>query len=277
MRVVVTGSNGQVGREVVESLETSGHTAFAAGSADITSSDVMREHITEARPDAVVHCAAYTDVDGCELDIERAMRVNGDGTRNVIDAAEKVDAFVVALSTDYVFDGSKAAPYVESDPPNPLSAYGRSKLAAERAVDTERHAIVRTSWVCGRYGKNMVKTILRLAAEHDQLSFVRDQRGHPTLVSDLAPMLVRIADGRRTGIWHVTNQGAVSWYEFAQAVMRVAGHDPKRVHPITTAELQPARPAPRPANSVLDSERLASDELLPDFRDSLPALIANLR
>jgi dTDP-4-dehydrorhamnose reductase len=277
MRVVVTGSNGQVGREVVEALETTGHDTISAGSADVTSRDVMRAHISDMRPDVVIHCAAYTDVDGCELDVERAMRVNGDGTRTVMDAAEKVNAFVVALSTDYVFDGNKSAPYVESDAPNPLSAYGRSKLAAERAVDTERHAIVRTSWVCGRYGKNMVKTILRLAAEHDQLSFVRDQRGHPTIAADLAPMLVRIAADRRPGIWHVTNQGAVSWYEFAQAVMRAAGHDPKRVHPITTAELQPARPAPRPANSVLDSERLASDELLPDFRDSLPTLIANLR
>jgi dTDP-4-dehydrorhamnose reductase len=277
VRVVVTGSNGQVGREVVESLETTGHTALAAGSADITSPELMREHITDVRPDAVIHCAAFTDVDGCELDPDRAMSVNGDGTRNVIEAAAAVDAFVVTLSTDYVFDGVKPAPYVESDAPNPLSAYGRSKLAAEDAVNPEAHAIVRTSWVCGHYGKNMVKTILRLAAEHDQLSFVRDQRGHPTIVADLAPMLVRIADERRAGIWHVTNQGAVSWYEFAQAVMRAAGHDPKRVHPITTAELQPPRPAPRPANSVLDSERLAPHELLPDFRDSLPDLVANLR
>src|SRR5262249_39803544 len=160
----------------------------------------------------------------------------------------------------YVFDGTKPAPYVESDRPNPLSAYGRSKLAGEETIDTARHAIVRTSWVCGRYGKNMVRTILRLADEHDQLAFVRDQRGHPTIVAALAPMLVRIADERRAGIWHVTNQGAVSWYEFALEVMRAAGHSPRRVTPITTAELQPLRPAPRPANSVLDSERLASSE-----------------
>jgi dTDP-4-dehydrorhamnose reductase len=276
MRIVVTGSNGQVGREAVEVLDRGGHAAVASFD-DITSIDAMRRNITDLVPDAVIHCAAFTDVDGCELDPQRAMRVNGDGTRNVIAAAEEANAFVVALSTDYVFDGTKPAPYVESDAQHPLSAYGRSKLAAEQAVDTTRHAIVRTSWVCGRYGKNMVKTILRLAGEHDQLRFVRDQRGHPTIVGDLAPMLVRLVEQRRTGIWHVTNQGAVSWYEFAQAVMRAAGNDPKRVHPITTAELQPPRPAPRPANSVLESERLASDELLPDFRDSLPALLANLR
>ncbi len=270
MRVVVTGSNGQVGLEVNE------RAGGGIGSVDVTSPDAMREHITAVAPDAVVHCAAYTDVDGCELDPQRAMHVNADGVRVVLDAADACGAFVVVVSTDYVFDGTKTSPYVESDAPNPLSAYGRSKLAAERSVDLDRHAVVRTSWVCGRVGRNMVKTILRLMSGDGPLRFVDDQRGHPTIASDLAGGLLKIAEGRRAGLWHLTNQGAVSWYEFAREVVKAAGGDPSRVEPITTAELQPPRPAPRPANSVLASERLAPTDQLPDFRDTLPELVQHL-
>ncbi|HYL50763.1 MAG TPA: dTDP-4-dehydrorhamnose reductase [Acidimicrobiia bacterium] len=270
MRVVVTGSNGQVGLEVAE------RAGGGIGSADVTSTDAMREHITSAAPDVVVHCAAYTDVDGCELDPDRAMHVNADGVRTVVEAADACGAFVVAVSTDYVFDGSKPSPYVESDQTHPLSEYGRSKLAGEQAVDLDRHAVVRTSWVCGRVGRNMVKTILRLMREDVPMRFVDDQRGHPTIAADLAVGLLKIAEGRRAGLWHVTNQGAVSWYEFAREVVKAGGGDPSRVEPITTAELQPPRPAPRPANSVLASERLTPGELLPDFRESLPGLVRAL-
>jgi dTDP-4-dehydrorhamnose reductase len=277
MRVVVTGSNGQVGIEVVELFTARGHEVHATGSADVADPVTMQEHITAHRPDAVVHCAAYTDVDGCELDPQRAMRVNGTGVRVVAEAAEHSGAFVVGVSTDYVFDGTKPAPYVEDDPTNPINEYGRSKLAGERALDPQRHAIVRTSWVCGRVGRNMVRTVLRLLETGAPMRFVDDQRGHPTIAADLAVALARVVEDRRTGIWHATNQGVVSWYEFVRAVVAAAGGDPDRVTPITTAELDPPRPARRPANSVLGTIRWSRDELLCDFRESLPVLVANLR
>jgi dTDP-4-dehydrorhamnose reductase len=260
LRIAVTGPRGQVGSELV-----------ALGSEPIVG-DVLALERVDA--DVVIHCGAFTDVDGCELDEARAMRVNGEGTRHLRDVT---DAFIVYVSTDYVFDGTKPKPYVESDPTNPMNAYGRSKLAGEQAIDPDRGAIVRTSWVVGRNGKNMVKTILRLAQGDGPLRFVDDQRGHPTVAADLAGMLLHIGRERRAGTWHVTNQGAVSWYEFARGVVAAAGGDPDRVEPITTAELQPPRPARRPENSVLASERLATGELLPDWRESLPALLASIR
>jgi dTDP-4-dehydrorhamnose reductase len=275
MNIVVTGAAGQVGRALVPALDAIGlgaigldHTAL-----DVSSLAAVEAMIAEHKPDAIVHCAAYTNVDGCELDPELAMRVNGLGPSNLARAAG--DAHIVYLSTDYVFDGTKATPYVERDEPNPISVYGRSKRAGERALDVERHAIVRTSWVCGDTGPNMIATILRLLSADKPLRFVTDQRACPTLVADLVPALVRTVNERRTGIWHITNQGAVSAYEFAQAVAEAAGYDRDRIEPITSADLD--RPAPRPANSVLASERVPKSEQLPDFRASLPALISNLR
>lgn len=275
--VLVTGAGGQVGREVVELLDGVDVVGFDHSGLDVADAAAVTAKVAEFAPDAIVHCAAWTAVDACESDPEKAYRVNATGTRNVMAAARGVGAYVVAVSTDYVFDGTKPTPYVEDDEPNPQSVYGKSKLAGEREVDPDC-AVVRTSWVCGRYGANMVKTILRLAGEHDTLSFVSDQRGHPTIASDLARMLCVFVDRRPSGIWHVTNQGAVSWYEFAQAVLEAAGDDPSRVKPITTAELQPPRPAPRPANSVLDNRRLrdAGIDLLPDFRVSLQSLVAQV-
>ena len=275
----MTGSNGQVGTEVVELATTSGHEVFALGSADVADPVVMGEAIGAARPDAVIHCAAYTDVDGCEGDPDRAQRVNADGVRVVTDAAERVGpgTRVVVVSTDYVFDGAKIGPYVESDPTNPLGVYGRTKLAGEEALDRSRHAVARTSWVCGRVGRNVARTVLRLADEGTAMRFVDDQRGHPTIARVLAGALIRLAEDRATGIWHVTNQGAVSWFEFAREVVRAGGGDPAIVSPIPTSELDPPRPARRPANSVLDSERYAPEQLLPDFRDSLPDLVLALR
>jgi dTDP-4-dehydrorhamnose reductase len=276
MTVLVTGAGGQVGREVVEQF---GARAIGLdhGALDVTDAAAVSATVAQHRPAAIVHCAAYTAVDACESHPDDAMALNATATRNVMEAARSVGAYVVYLSTDYVFDGTKPTPYVETDAPNPMSVYGRTKLAGEEEIDADS-AILRISWVCGRYGNNMVKTILRLAAEHDMLQFVADQRGHPTIVSDLVSMLPRFVDERLSGIWHVTNQGAVSWYEFAQAVLAAAGDDPGRVLPIATADLQPPRPAPRPANSVLENRRLtdAGIALLPDFRESLPRLLDEL-
>jgi dTDP-4-dehydrorhamnose reductase len=280
MKVLVTGAGGQVGREVVELLARDEVEVIGVDHAalDVTNPASVRELLTSARPDSVVHCAAWTAVDACESDPDRAFRVNATAVRNVVDAARDAGAHVTTISTDYVFDGTKPEPYDERDETNPQSVYGRSKRAGEVEVG-EDGAVVRTSWVVGRYGANMVKTILRLAGEHDKLSFVCDQRGHPTIAADLATMLYRFAKEQPVGIWHVTNQGPVSWYEFAQAVLAADGDDPGRVGPITTEEFQPPRPAPRPANSVLDNRALreAGIPILPDFRDSLARLVTQLR
>ena len=281
-RVLVTGAGGQVGREVVALFDAATHhEVIAADSAalDVGDRDAVLGAITALAPDTVVHAAAWTAVDSCEADPDRAYRVNALGTRHVAEACDRVGAHLVALSTDYVFDGTKSAPYVEWDPTDPKSTYGRSKLAGEvEALQLPGTTVVRTSWVCGYHGSNMVKTILRLAGEHETLTFVDDQRGHPTFAADLAVMIERLAISRQPGVHHVTNQGAVSWYEFARAVMETAGLDPRRVVPISTADLDPPRPAPRPANSALDNAalRLQGIELLPHFTIPLQALVARL-
>src|SRR5918996_702884 len=219
-----------------------------------------------------------TAVDACEGDPDRAFRVNALGTRHVAEGARRVSAWLCYLSTDYVFDGTNPEPYVEWDAPNPVSVYGRSKRGGELEVGADA-TILRTSWVCGLHGNNMVKTILRLAQEHEKLAFVDDQRGQPSFADDLAPMIRRLVVERRPGVFHVTNQGAVTWFEFARAVLDIAGLDPGRVRPIATADLDPPRPAPRPANSVLENTalRLSGLPLLPHYRDPLERLVRHLR
>jgi dTDP-4-dehydrorhamnose reductase len=283
MRVLVTGAGGQLGRDVVAACEGAGDAVAAADHAmlDVTDRDAVLGTVLSTRPDVVVHCAAWTAVDACEGEPERAYFHNALAVRWVAEACQRAGAHLVHLSTDYVFDGDKAEPYVEWDEPAPRSAYGHSKLAGEREALTANPSvtIVRTSWVCGEHGANMVKTILRLAGEHERLSFVSDQRGHPTFTGDLAPMIRRLALDRRPGVHHVTNQGAVSWFEFAQAVLEAAGQDPARVDPIATVDLHPPRPAPRPANSVLDNAvlRLSGLPLLPDFHEPLERLVKTLQ
>jgi dTDP-4-dehydrorhamnose reductase len=280
VKILVTGAAGQVGSEVCARFgQSSHHEVIAADHAalDVGERDAVMQAITGSKPDAVVHCAAWTAVDACEGDPDRAYRINALGNRYVAEASRRVDAHLLTVSTDYVFDGSKPEPYVEWDAPNPQSVYGRSKWGGELEAGAEA-TIVRTSWVCGQHGGNMVKTILRLAGEHDTLTFVDDQRGYPSFADDLAVMIHRLVVDRRAGLFHVTNQGAVSWYEFARAVLQAAGLDPERVKPIATADLQPARPAPRPANSVLDNAglRLGGIPLLPDFHEPLERLVRTL-
>ena len=280
MRILVTGAAGQVGSEVVRILrEGPQHEVLACDRSrlDITDRDAVLATLTAFGPDAVIHPAAWTAVDACESDPDRAWLTNALATRFIAEGAAAVGAQVCYVSTDYVFDGTKDAPYVEWDPPGPRSVYGASKLAGERELG-DGSLIVRTSWVCGANGPNMVKTILRLAAEHDTLSFVDDQRGHPTFADDLASKIVELVVSRRAGTFHVTNQGAVSWFEFAGDVLRCAGLDPARVLPVATADLVPARPAPRPANSVLDNAalRLSGLALLDDFRIPLQRLVDQL-
>jgi dTDP-4-dehydrorhamnose reductase len=279
MKLLITGANGQLGHELVRATIAAGHEVVATSheTLDITDKTAVDDVITSARPDVVIHAAAWTAVDACESEPEKALLVNGTATKFIADAAHAVGAHVVYISTDYVFDGSKASAYDESDATNPQSVYGSSKLAGEKALGAT-DAIVRISWVCGFYGANMVKTILRLA-EQPQLKFVDDQIGNPTFADDAAEMIVRLATEKRPGTWHVTNQGEVSWYEFAREVLIAGGFDADKVAPIKTHELQPPRPATRPYNSVLNNASLknAGIALLPDFREPLARLVSQIQ
>jgi dTDP-4-dehydrorhamnose reductase len=287
MRVLVTGARGQLGTEVVTELErrsaertkSRGFEVVASDlpELDVTDRDAVMSSIAGHAPALVIHLAAYTAVDACETERDLAWSVNALGTRHVVEAARLVGAHVTYVSTDYVFDGTLDRPYTEWDEPNPLSLYGRSKLAGERELPPDG-LVVRTSWLVGRHGSNMVKTVLRLMNSDAPLRFVADQRGSPTVAHDLARMLVSLCLERRSGLFHVTNQGTTSWFGFACAVVEAAGGDSSRVEPIATGDLVPPRAAPRPQNSVLDNAalRLSGMALLPDWRASVGALVAEL-
>jgi dTDP-4-dehydrorhamnose reductase len=299
MKVLVTGAGGQLGRDLVDAftgaVPTGGRRCSLYGpeGPTVSSNDVIgvdhgalpveeRAAVLAAveglRPDVIVHAAAYTAVDACESDPDRAFSVNALGTRHVAEAADQYRAHLVYVSTDYVFDGTATRPYVEWDEPNPLSVYGRSKLGGERECPPGT-TVVRTSWVCGFHGSNMVKTVLRLLKGDGPLRFVDDQHGSPTFTADLAAAIVTLAGDRLPGTYHVTNQGATTWFEFVRATLAAAGHDPERVQPIATSDLDPPRPAPRPANSVLDNAalRLAGLPLSPDWQDGLERLVGALQ
>jgi dTDP-4-dehydrorhamnose reductase len=279
MRVLVTGAGGQLGREVVELCTAAGDEVLACDSAalDVTDRDRVLQVLGAAEPEAVIHAGAWTNVDGCETDPERAYAVNALGTRHVAEGARSVGARLCYVSTDYVFDGRATRPYHEWDAVNPVSVYGRSKLGGEAVLGPD-DTIVRTSWVCGRYGRNFVKTILARAAEGQPLTVVDDQHGCPTFAADLAGMIRRLVVGRRPGLFHVTNQGATTWYRFARDAVEAAGLDVSLVTPITTAEMHPPRPAPRPAYSVLDNAalRLQGLPLLADHHEPLERLVKEL-
>jgi dTDP-4-dehydrorhamnose reductase len=281
MRVLITGAAGQLGRDLQLHCEASGDDVVPATHAalDVGDRDAVYQAVTTIRPEVVLHAGAYTAVDACESDPDTAFRVNALGTRWVADASRRVGAHLTYLSTDYVFDGTKPDPYVEWDRPNPQSVYGRSKLGgeAEVAAHAPGATVVRTSWVCGEHGTNMVKTVLGLA-DRPELAFVDDQRGCPSFTADLAVGIRRLAASRVPGTFHMTNQGAVSWYEFVRDILASAGHDPGKVRPISTAHLDPPRPAPRPANSVLDNAALRFTDfpLLPHYRESLDQLVKRL-
>ena len=280
MKLLVTGAGGQLGVDLVAHCRAAGDEVVAAdrSALDITDPHAVRAAVSSARPDAVINTAAYTAVDACETNVDLATAVNATAVRVLAEACDEAGTHLVHVSTDYVFDGTLDRPYREDDATNPQSVYGKTKLAGEVAAGPKA-AIARTSWVCGAHGNNMVKLVLRLADEDADLAFVDDQRGCPTFTTDLAPALRRLALDRRTGTHHLTNQRAVSWYEFVGEILEAAGHDPSRVRPISTADLDPPRPAPRPANSVLENA-VWSDAGLPmlrDFREPLAELIANLR
>ncbi len=300
MRILITGANGQLGHDLLDCLAgrvpdggrrcallgPEGPRPGLAHDVLATDIDTMRVDDRDAvlttfaafRPELVLHGGAFTAVERCETEVDAAYAVNATGTRNVAEAAALVGAHVVYVSTDYVFDGTSDRPYREWDTPCPTSVYGASKLGGEREC-RPGSTIVRTSWLCGAHGNNMVGTALRLADGEGELRFVNDQHGSPTFTADLAPAVVTLGLDRRPGIFHATNGGATTWWGFVRAVLAEAGADPERVLPISTAALDPPLLAPRPAYSVLDNMalRLCGLPALPDWRDGLARLVPALR
>ena len=300
MRILITGANGQLGRDLIDCLagrvpaggrrcallgpegprEGLRHEVLATDidTMRVDDRDAVLTTFTAFRPELVLHGGAMTEVDLCESEIDLAYAVNAVGSRNVAEAAALVGAHVVYVSTDYVFDGTADRPYREWDPTNPTSVYGASKLAGEREC-RPGSTIIRTSWLCGAHGNNMVRTALRLADGEGDLRFVDDQHGSPTFTADLAPAVVTLGLDRRPGIFHATNSGATTWWGFVRAVLAEAGADPERVLPIKTDEFDPPLLAPRPAYSVLDNMalRLSGLPALPDWEDGLARLVPALR
>lgn len=258
-RIVVTGADGMLGTEVVGALaDAYDVVGVDLGELDITDGDAVRSFVADASPAVVVNCAAYTDVDGAEAAREAAFAVNVRGTGHLAGACAAAGSYLVHLSTDYVFDGTKEAAYTEADEPCPINVYGASKLEGEREVERSgaRSLVVRTAWLYGHGGRNFVEFVLRAAAEGGPLRIVDDQRGAPTNARDLALILRELIARRPRGIVHATNDGACSWYEFTREILAAAGSAEVPVEAIASADLD--RPAPRPANSVLSLERLVS-------------------
>ncbi|HEU4700842.1 MAG TPA: dTDP-4-dehydrorhamnose reductase [Conexibacter sp.] len=278
MRLLVTGAGGMLGQDVVRAAEAEGDdvVALARGDLDVTDERAVAAALSDEPIDAVINCAAWTDVDGAESDPDGADAVNALGAGNVAQAAAHVGARLVHVSTDYVFDGDRSADdpaYVESDAPGPRSVYGASKLAGEEAVVEAggSHAVVRASWLFGVGGRNFVATMLALGEERDEVTVVDDQIGCPTATAHLAPALLALArDADAQGIFHVAGAGRCSWYELAAEAFRQAGIA-CRVRPCTTADMP--RPAPRPAFSALASER-DDAPLLPPWQEGLTTYLA---
>lgn len=272
MRILVTGASGQLGYDVERELERRGieHLGTSSRELDITDREAVERLMAAYRPDAAIHCAAYTKVDLAEDEPERCWAVNADGTRNMAAACRKTGAKLLYISTDYVFPGTGERSYETGDPTGPVNTYGRSKLAGELAVQSllEKYFIVRISWVFGENGNNFVKTMLRLAETKAELSVVCDQIGSPTYTADLAPLLCDMVQTERYGVYHATNEGTCAWSEFAEAIFELAGRQVV-VHPIPTSAY-PTRAA-RPLNSRMSKECLHSNgfQELPEWKNAL--------
>jgi dTDP-4-dehydrorhamnose reductase len=274
--IVVTGAGGQLGtafRQLLGSVPV----YLTRGDLDLQDGDAIERTILELQPSVVINCAAYTAVDAAETNEALAFAVNADAVGSLARATAVCGARFVTVSTDYVFDGTASDPYVESSRIDPINVYGASKLAGERAAlgANNETLVVRTSWVLSGTHPNFVATMIRLARQRE-ISVVADQIGHPTLATDLAKGIVAALDVHATGILHMTNTGVTSWYGLAREAVEIAGIDPARITPCTTAEYP--TPAKRPANSVLGSERLSALGLapLPPYIDGLGGLIKDL-
>lgn len=257
MKVLVTGANGQLGYDIVKELQKQNIECYGATRQDfdIVDFEVMEKFITNYMPDAVIHCAAYTAVDKAEDEQGLCQLVNASATENIAEICKKINAKMLYISTDYVFDGTKDGFYEVDDKPNPINVYGKTKLLGEQAVQRilDKYFIVRISWVFGEHGNNFVKTMLRLGKERKEINVVTDQYGSPTYTTDLAALLVEMIQTDKYGVYHATNEGVCTWAEFAEEIFKIANMNVKVNH-ITMAGYQTR--AKRPINSRLNKEKL---------------------
>jgi len=285
-RILIIGSEGMLGSALLSSfkgpdIEVIGTDIRAEKNPlDITKPDDTTDFIKQVRPDVVIHVAAYTDVDGCELNLNDAYLINSEGTKNIANACKQIGAFLIYISTDFVFDGNKAMPYIEDDVPSPISIYGRSKLQGEQRVRQllERYLIIRTSWLFGESGKNFVDTIIKKAESGEPLRVVDDQRGSPTYAKDLADAIVAIlltAHDVKLTTLHITNSGSCTWYDFAKEIIRGKGMKGVNVEPVSSDQIK--RPAKRPKMCILDNTRFikASGGSLPSWQDALARYLSS--
>ncbi|WP_409303481.1 dTDP-4-dehydrorhamnose reductase [Peribacillus sp. SCS-155] len=273
VRIIITGAKGQLGTELLSMLKNESDVeviGLGREELDITSYNQVKKKMLEIMPDIIIHAAAYTNVDMAEEDSDKAFLVNGIGTRNLAKVSSKIKAKFVYISTDYVFSGSNNEPIEELEAPSPLSVYGQTKLAGEYYVkkNLETFFIVRTSWIYGRYGKNFVKSMLELSEEKGRITVVDDQIGSPTYTVDLAQCIMRLIFTEKYGVYHVTNSGSCSWYEFAKAIFEEANIEVDLV-PCKTEEFP--RKAPRPCYSVLNDTMLRKNGFpkMRNWRDAL--------
>ena len=272
MKVLVTGANGQLGYDVIKQLNSIGidYLGTDRESLDITNKEQVTRVISDYNPDAVIHCAAYTAVDKAEDEKDLCYSVNVLGTKYVAEACKEIDAKMVYISTDYVFDGEGDEPFGVTDKPNPINYYGQTKYEGEVEVQKilDKYFVVRISWVFGSNGNNFVKTMLHIGREREEVNVVCDQIGSPTYTADLAPLLVDMVLTEKYGVYHATNEGFCSWAEFAHEIFKQAGYTTK-VKPIPTSEY-PTK-AKRPLNSRMRKESLddAGFKRLPTWQDAL--------
>ena len=280
MKILVTGANGQLGQELVQQLQKANVElyAFTKTDLDICNLSTVQQVVNEIKPHVIINAAAFTKVDLAETEQDIAFNINAYGQRNLAVAAEQVGAKICYISTDYVFDGNATEPYEEYALVNPIGVYGKSKYAGEQLTQplNSKYFIVRTAWVYGEYGPNFVKTMLRLAKERDELGVVSDQFGSPTYTVDLAAFLIELVQTEKYGIYHCTNSGSCSWYEFAQAIFEESNVDIK-VNPLTTDQYP--TPAKRPNYSVLGDRALKLNGFQPvrHWRDGLKAFLNNAK
>ncbi|HKM35862.1 MAG TPA: dTDP-4-dehydrorhamnose reductase [Lachnospiraceae bacterium] len=280
MKVFVTGVKGQLGYDVVNELNKRGIEAVGVDieKMDITDSISVNKVIKEAAPDAVIHCAAYTAVDAAEDNVGICRKVNADGTQNIANVCKELNIKMVYISTDYVFDGKGTRPWEPDDERHPLNVYGQTKYEGELAVQNtlENYFIVRIAWVFGVNGKNFIKTMLSLAETHNRLTVVNDQFGSPTYTYDLARLLVDMVLTSQYGVYHATNEGTCTWYEFACEIFKQAGI-PMEVVPVSADEYKAK--AKRPENSRMDKDKLEQNgfERLPSWQDALKRYLAIIR
>ncbi|RLB08241.1 MAG: dTDP-4-dehydrorhamnose reductase [Deltaproteobacteria bacterium] len=259
-RVLVLGAQGMLGHDLVEACTLRYEViGLSKEDLDITRQEATRKVIKEISPDVVINAAGYTDVDGCEKKMQKAFTINGEGSKNVAKGCRYSGAKLVYISTDYIFDGEKGSPYSEDDTPNPQNIYGESKLLGERYIEKflDDYLIVRTQWLYGSHGRNFVETILTLAEETDRIEVVNDQVGSPTYTVDLSRAILTLLSKDLRGIFHVSNSGSCSWYEFALEILRLAGTEKVEIVPISSCILN--RPAKRPLYSVFDCQRLRKE------------------